>query len=274
MSKSNAPESKLIVYRGWLERGKHVWSPFVVKLEARLRFAGVSYIAEAGSTQKSPNGKIPYVKFREVQPSDTISSSSNLEDIPTFLGDSTLIIKHLVERDVLPNINAKVPPAANAQDLAIRALLEDKLYFYHTWERWGENYYQMRDHILSALSYPIRVVVGLLIYRKSMQTLHGQGTGRYTASEIQSFRQEIWEGINALLLSAKFEADDASTKPFWVLGGKGPTESDATLFGFIVSVLVCTACPESQSLVKRFPVILEYADRIHDTYFPDYLKWE
>lgn len=100
----------------------------------------------------------------------------------------------------------------------------------------------MREYILSALYYPIRVVVGLLIYRKTTQTLHGQGTGRYTAGEIKSFRQEIWEGINALLICARTMAtDDANNKPFWVLGGEGPTEADATLFGFITSVLICTA---------------------------------
>jgi len=37
----------------------------------------------------------------------------------------------LIEWDILPNINAKVSPAVKAQDLAIRALLEEKLYFYH-----------------------------------------------------------------------------------------------------------------------------------------------
>ena len=100
----------------------------------------------------------------------------------------------------------------------------------------------MQDHILATLFYPLRVVVGHLISRKTAQTLHGQGTGRYTADEIGSFRREIWESINELLISSKAAVvDDAGSKPFWILGGDGPTESDAVLFGFIVSVLVCTA---------------------------------
>jgi len=276
MSEAKEDQAKLIVYRGWLDRGKHVWSPFVIKLEARLRFAGVPYITEAGSTLKAPKGKIPYVECRGLQPCATSPGSINLDDSSlAILGNSTLIIKHLIEWDILPNINAKISPAVKAQDLAIRALLEEKLYFYHTWERWGEHYYQMREYILSALYYPMRVVIGLLIYRKMTQTLHGQGTSRYTSDEIRSFRHEIWEGINDLLISARTMAmASANNRPFWVLGGEGPTESDATLFGFIVSALVCTACPESQSLVKGFPVILEYAGRIHDVYFPNYLKWE
>lgn len=101
------------------------------------------------------------------------------------------------------------------------------------------NYYTMRDHILSALPWPMRILVGNLIYRGAIKTLNGQGTGRYTADEIRAFRQEIWESINGLLVSS--EARVASGGPFWVLGGEEPTEADATLFGFIVSVLICTA---------------------------------
>ncbi len=88
----------------------------------------------------------------------------------------------------------------------------------------------------------MRVVVGLLIYRNTTRTLHGQGTSRYTPDEIRSFRREIWEGINDLLISARATAVvGASNRPFWVLEGERPTEADATLFAFIVSVLVCTA---------------------------------
>ena len=100
----------------------------------------------------------------------------------------------------------------------------------------------MRDHILQALPYPMRVVVGLLIYRKTMQTLNGQGTSRYTPDEIRAFRQEIWEAINELLIASRTTIKGGpNDNPFWVLGGEGPTESDATLFGFIMSILVCTA---------------------------------
>lgn len=114
---------KVIVYRGWDDQGKYTWSPFVTKLEARFRFSGVSYETKAGSTLKAPKGKIPYVEIQ--QPSHSS---------PTFLGDSTLIPKHMVESDLLPDITANISPTARAQDLAIRALLEEKLYFYHVRE--------------------------------------------------------------------------------------------------------------------------------------------
>lgn len=101
----------------------------------------------------------------------------------------------------------------------------------------------MRSHILSALPYPAQVVVGLLAYRKVSQTLYGQGTGRYSAEEISSFRQEIWENVNALLVASRRKKAEtsASDEIFWVLGFNGPSEADTVLFGFIAAALVCTA---------------------------------
>jgi hypothetical protein len=46
------------------------------------------------------------------------------------LGDSTLIISKLEDDGLLDDLNSKLSPVEKANDLALRALLEDKLYFY------------------------------------------------------------------------------------------------------------------------------------------------
>ena len=152
----------------------------------------------------------------------------------------------------------------------------------------------MRSHFLSALTYPVQLVVGLLAYRKVQQTLYGQGTGRFSAEEIRSFRQQVWEYVHALLIASKGKSSEAGDGDaiFWVLGGDGPTEADTVIFGFIVSALVCTAyapnkwrvsnCatklssrgPESWELVTSLPTVIDYAERIHNRYFPDYPRWK
>lgn len=92
---------------------------------------------------------------------------------------------------------------------------------------------------MQALPYPVQLVVGLLAYRENMKRLHGQGTGRFSAEEIAAFRREVWESFDALLAVSRRKAKDTET--FWILGGDGPTEADATVFGFVAAVLVCKA---------------------------------
>ncbi|KAK7753159.1 hypothetical protein SLS62_004892 [Diatrype stigma] len=215
----------ITIFRGWKDFGKYVWSPFVIKLEARLRFAGVRYDVASGSTRTAPKGKIPYVDCRS-----PASGSPGATTQKVQLSDSTLIIKTLAEWGTIPDLNAAIRPEDRAKDLGLSALLEDKLYFYH-------------------------------------------GAGRFTPEEIARFRHEIWESFSDLLRASKAKLEDRKENPFWVLGGDDPTEADCVLFGFIVSVLICTAAPDSQKVVRSFPVLLEYADRIHDKYFPDYEKW-
>ncbi|KAL6721248.1 hypothetical protein ACLMJK_000350 [Lecanora helva] len=241
MSESASGDAaKLTLYRGWLDRGQYTWSPFVNKLEARLRFAGVSYKPDAGSVLKAPRAKIPYVDYQG-------PNSAQSEQLP----DSTLIIERLVEDNVLPNLNARLSLVDRVHDLAIRSLLEEKLYSYRVRisqhpllmrELWEENYYNMREKTLCTLPYPLRVLVGLMIYRKVNKMLVMRGINRYTADEIRSFRDEIWSSVNVLLGESKGKTtQNEKSKVFWILGGDEPTEADATLFGFIMCIFVCKA---------------------------------
>jgi hypothetical protein len=113
----------ITLYRGFHGSGTYIWSPFVTKLEARLRFAGLPYRVEAGSLSSAPRGKIPYVAISK-------DSESHAPDTPTLLADSTLIVENLVGEGALDNLNANFSPTEQAHDLALRALLEEKLYFY------------------------------------------------------------------------------------------------------------------------------------------------
>lgn len=111
-----------------------------------------------------------------------------------------------------------------------------------TRERWIDNYYTMRDHVMWNIPYPVRVVVGLLAHRKHSAMLHSQGILRFTDGEINLFKHEIWGTIAGLLQASKEGAKlQNADDPFWALGGEQPTEADATLFGFIISVLISTA---------------------------------
>jgi hypothetical protein len=118
MDQSETP-STTTVYRASPGSGAHVWSPFVIKLETRLRLDGIKYATAGGSMKDAPRGKFPYV---------TISRGADAA--PLSLADSTLIIKRLAADGTLRDLNASLSPEDRARDLALRALFEDKLYFY------------------------------------------------------------------------------------------------------------------------------------------------
>ncbi|KAL1873157.1 hypothetical protein Daus18300_003976 [Diaporthe australafricana] len=229
-----SPITDLKVYRGLADKAKYVWSPFVIKLEARLRFAGVPYAAGAGSPKTAPRGKIPYIEYQPPNGHGLVQ-----------LGDSSLIAKHFVAEGVLPDLNGKLSPEDRARDLATRALLEEKLCFYHTTERWLDHYYIMRDYAMAPIPWPIRVLIGQLAYRGHKAMLYGQGTLRLSDDEVRSSKKEIWGSINGVLTASRAASGSRTNakeaRPFWFLGGEQPTEVDTSLFGFIVSVLLSTA---------------------------------
>ncbi|TVY40241.1 Failed axon connections-like protein [Lachnellula occidentalis] len=254
----------ITVFRGSKNLGAYVWSPFVTKLETRLRFAGLAYRTDAGSPKSAPRGKIPYM----------VISEPNSSALATSLADSGLIIEKLKGNGYLHDLNTGLSPVQKAHDMALIALLEDKLYFYQVYERWHENYYIMRAKVFGFMPYPLQVLVGLLAYRSMSAMLYGQGTSRFSVEEISAFRKQIWESLDALLVVSKRNLSVHDDSPFWLLGGTGPSEVDSVLYAFICSTLVCRAGPESRMIVKGFPALLDYAERIHNRYFPDYAHWE
>lgn len=126
-----AEATPLTLYRGWPTPGKYVWSPFVIKLEARLRFAGVPYTAAAGSPMTAPRGKIPYVEARGQPLGAPWATREEGGETVATLGDSGAIIKALINQGAMPDLNAQLSAGERAHDLALRGLLEDRLYFYH-----------------------------------------------------------------------------------------------------------------------------------------------
>lgn len=226
-------QPEITLCRGFPGSSAFTPSQFVSKLEARLRFAGISYENSSDGPLRAPRGKIPFVRLTET------NSSGQPSGDPITLGDSTLIAEYLVEKGLADDLSAQLSTALKAQDLAIRCMLEERLYWFESYERFVENYYTTRSMILWWLPYPAQILVGLLAFRKMSSALDGQGTSRYTPEEIHAFRLEIWQSLDALLAESKTKRADE--EPFWVLGGTSPTEADTTLFGFIASALMCPA---------------------------------
>lgn len=187
------PHVNINLYRGFQGSSTYVWSPFVTKLEARLRFGGLSYRNEAGSPFSGPRGKIPYVTISKPDPASP----------PTTMGDSTLIVRKLVEDGLIEDLNGKLDPVDKARDLALRALLEDKLYWYQV----GRLRKQLRktDRPLTCPSYHLsglrKMARELLHYApaRAPSTAVPYPIRRWPAGLSRKHEATLWAGNRAIL---------------------------------------------------------------------------
>jgi hypothetical protein len=122
MAETMADALDITLFRGWLDKGCYVWSPFVTKLELRLRISHITYKVAAGSPNTAPTGKIPYVEIGE---------KGRLDANKTSIGDSALIARYFTEHGLIHELNDGLDATNKAHDLAIKALVEDRLYFYN-----------------------------------------------------------------------------------------------------------------------------------------------
>ncbi|KAI9789323.1 MAG: hypothetical protein M1816_006212 [Peltula sp. TS41687] len=266
------PTRALTIYGGYETNNNYNWSPFTTKLEARLRFSNRPYDVRAGSFSKAPKGKVPYIHLegsRSGKPALT-------------MGDSTLIAQRLIVMGEVDDLNSVLSPSQKAQDLMVRTLVEEKLYWIMLHERFlqGQNFYRFRDEgPLSSIPYAVRLVVGGIVGRGVAKALQAQGTGRHTVEELDQMSEEAWAALNDLCTAHTTSTLDdgqvaaTSKRMPWIFGGQDPTEADASLYGLLVAVFV-GATPKMKKMVQNYPALINYADRIHETYFSQYAKWQ
>lgn len=113
--------NSIALYRGFPPSNQYTWSPFVTKLEFRLRLGGVAYHNLEGNPREGPAGKIPYADI------STLSEAQNGEK--ELVGDSSTIIQTLIDRGAIANLNESLSADEKLADMGLKALLEEKLYF-------------------------------------------------------------------------------------------------------------------------------------------------
>ncbi|KAK0732567.1 hypothetical protein B0T21DRAFT_412741 [Apiosordaria backusii] len=237
-------------------------SPFVSKLQFRLRHAGISYVDAAGSKPAAPRGKIPYVKFAEDG---------------KVVGDTGFIVRELAQRGLLISPNdslEKGSKTVRGEDYSLKIMVEGHLYWFLMYERWKENY-----PLLVAAGPFAHLRFGLRrLATKGLQgflrgTLYFQGVGRYSFEEVGVFMREGVEVLGGYARRS-YEKMGEDKGVFWILGGKEATEADFSCWGFLVGVLVLKFQPVLRRLVMEHEALVEYVRRSHDRYFGDYRDFE
>ncbi len=148
----------ITLYTGSPSPGTYSWSSFSIKLEARLRFSHLAYTVVPGASPRGgPRGKIPYARIpSEFSPQGgqavdgakgeggegvgvrrrggsgaqkIVEGERGVEGEGEMVSDSAMIIKMLVERGWLEDLNKGLGDVQRAGDVLIRALVEERIYF-------------------------------------------------------------------------------------------------------------------------------------------------
>jgi glutathione S-transferase len=228
-------------------------SPFVVKLETWLRMAGIPYETRTGSRSDMPKSKMP-----------TALIDGRL------IADSSFIISHIQQTDPRALTDQHLSPLQRAQAEAVKALIENQLYFVGFYLRWciDESFARYRPLLLdyARRSVPAwqRPLVPFLfplllphVRRQRVRQVREQGMGRHSTEEVLTIGRTGLQAIATLIGSQEY------------LFGDVPCTVDASVFGQLHTLLKHPFPGPLQDFALAQPALTAYHDRIWQRYWGD-----
>lgn len=215
-------------------------SPFCLKLETWLRFAGIDYTVEpVFNPGKGPKGKLPFVRLDGRR-----------------IGDSDLIIDMLAERH--PDLPARLRRADPVGHLLSRAL-EEHLYWAIVYFRWEDDaaFPGIRDAFFQGMPAPMRPAVGALVRRAVRRQLRAQGMGRHAPHEVLARAARDLDAVAETLPATGF------------LGGEAPGRADASAYAMLASIVDAELDTPLRDAARERPRIADYTARVSAVAFPE-----
>lgn len=217
-------------------------SPFCVKVETFLRMVGAEYrTVSLSDPRKGPKRKLPFIT-----------------DGDKTIADSTFILKYLIETYRYP-IDSELSPKQHATGLAVIRMLEEHLYWAIVSERWIEpvNWQKVSARFFGGMPPLIRSIVPVIARASVKRALYGQGIGRHLREEIMTLAADDIRAVSDLLGDENF-----------ILGDR-PSSYDASVYGFVSSILDCTLDCPSKKTILAFPNLVDYCNRITRSFYPE-----
>ncbi|KAJ1969649.1 hypothetical protein H4R35_006083 [Dimargaris xerosporica] len=222
------------------------FSPFCQKIEAFLRFTRVPYkkVYEFDFDKDPPLGKVPFIAYRgQVVP------------------DSSLIIDYLVnEVKLATDLDKRLMDRLRSQSLAYQVLLEGEWAALLRWESWvTDRGWSKTKNIFAAVPWFLRGYVQDSVRKAVIQTCNQDGFDRLPAAIIHQRMDRVAKALATLIDRNEF-----------AFSLDHPTTLDATLYGFLMRTLALDSCPQFTAIIRRYPNLIDYVNRLSQRYFPDY----
>jgi len=225
-------------------------SPFGIKLETWLRFAGLPYTNISNQlTIGSAKGQIPFIELNGRQ-----------------FADSQAIIEMLTEKYNV-KLTEKMSDLEKAQARALQVYIEESLQRIVVYDRsrdcsWFATSDGFIDNISGVKKWAFQHLLVGRVQAGLRNILQAQGMGRNSPDEVDEIAKKDLSTLSTILGNKDY------------LFGHTPNHVDAILFGTLVSLL---DPPLNSTVIKPFiegttTNLHDYVKRIKSKYWPDYDK--
>ena len=220
-------------------------SPFVIKIDAYLRFSGIEYESDHHSKnlQKAPKGKLPFITDLE----------SNQK-----IADSQAIIKYLVEK-YGDQLDSGLSASQKAQSYLITKSLDENLYFCLVYSRWlcDDTWPIVKKTFFGFLPPLVRNIVPAIVRQSVKKSLKGQGLTRHDHEEILEIYKQSLSALSDLLGEQEY---------FY---GDNPTSLDAACYGHIVGFIMSEIKNPFNQIAAGFDNLVAYCERIEKRFYSE-----
>ncbi len=216
-------------------------SPFVLKTQTFMRMVNIPYesIGSAQNLQKSPKGKLPFIK-----------------DNKEIISDSFFILNHLTAKHAI-DLDDHLTPEQLAQTHFISKSIEESLYWCAVYFRWiyEENWQFIKKEFFGKMPFPLNKIVPIIAQKGVKKSLHGHGLGRHSEQEILLIAEKHLEALSVFLGEKKY------------CFGDKPSSLDATVYAFLAEIILVSLDSPLSERAKKYKNLVNYSQRMHDQYF-------
>lgn len=222
-------------------------SPFVYKVDAYLRMAGIPYKKDSrfSNLKKAPKGKLPFI-----------------DDEGKVIADSQFIIEYLEAKHDHP-LDGHLNDEQKAIAYLTTKSIDENLYFALVYSRWqdDESWPIVKDAFFGKFPFLLKMIVPRVARKQVMKTLYGQGISRHSKTEIQTICRHTFQALSDLI----------GDKPY-VFGDK-PCSLDATLFAFLAEFILAELDNSFNEIAREYSVLVKYCQRIYKAYYVEQIEF-
>ena len=217
-------------------------SPFVVKVDAYLRMAGVPFEYKSGmdNLKNAPKKKLPVIVDGE-----------------TVIPDSQEIIAYLKSAK-----NADLDDWLNAEQNAISYLvtksIDENFYWCVVYSRWvdEDTWPIVKAKFFGDMPFPVKQIIPGVLRRGIIKDMKAHGIGRHSGTEILQIAKQTLQSLSDLL----------GDKPFFL--GDQPCSLDAAAYGSLSGLILATIDDDFNAAARQHSNLVAFCNNIKTEYFP------